>query len=82
MSDVANDVKHQLFDGSVAEVLGWLVLVLRLQNVLHDEDDVLDKLSIRLIHDDLKNFVKILSNEWKAENCYSVFVFRLICYCL
>ena len=82
MPDVSDNVEHQLFNGGVAEVLWRLVVVFGLQNVLHDEDDVLDKLSIRLIHDDLKNFVKILSNEWKAENCYSVFVFRLICYCL
>ena len=56
MPDVSDDVEHQLFDGGVAEVFGRLVLVLGLEHVLHDEDDVLDELGVRLVHDHLKGF--------------------------
>jgi len=59
MSDVSDDVKHELFDGGVAEVFRRLVLVLRFKDVLHDEDDVLDELSVGLVDDDLNVDVTI-----------------------
>ncbi len=50
MSHVSDNVEHQLFDGCVTQVLGRLVVVLGFQNVLHDEDDVLNELSVGLVH--------------------------------
>lgn len=60
MPDVSDDIEHELFDGGVAEVLGRFVVVLRFENVLHDEDDVLDELRVGLVHNNLSASVEKL----------------------
>ena len=63
MPDISDDVEHELFDGGVAEVLGRFVIVLGFENVLHDEDDVLDELSIGLVYNNLSASVEELLND-------------------
>ena len=57
--DQPDDGQHHGLDGGDAEVLGGVVGLV-LQDVLHDEDDVLDELGVRVIHYNLSALVKEL----------------------
>ena len=59
VADVAHDGQHHALDAGHAQVLGRLVGLV-LQHVLHDEDDVLDELRVRLVDHHLARVVEEL----------------------
>ena len=54
--------QHHLFNTRMSKILRWMSFRFGIQNILHDENDVLDELGIGVIDNDLTLAIKEFLN--------------------